>query len=141
MSTEEAIGKILADQFFSDQEKRELADIQELRFKLIKRLTTDEQGGLKIPGATSEKLLLTDLMNNADKSNRDRAKLRISSKAADAAGIDPRDIAEVLKRHRVTTMTPAEDHERKLPEGIKPQNVVPGEMSIGVENISIHEIL
>lgn len=142
METEnQDVGQILADQFFSNKEKQQLEKIQDLRFMLIDKLTRGEDGEVKIPGPTSEKLLLVDLMNNADKSNKDRAKLRIASKATEVAGINSQEIAEVLRRHRVATQTPATQEERELPASIKPDDIVPGEMSIGVENISIHEIL
>lgn len=136
-----AAASALCDAFFSSKEKDRLEKIQDIRFKLIDKLVTDEDGGLRIPGQTSDKILLADLLNNASKDTKDRAKLRIASKATDVAEIDSRHIGEILRRHRVKTSAPAAPEERQLPSNIKPLNVVPGEMSIGVETVSIHEIL
>lgn len=141
LEEESEIGAALADHFFSCKEKTDLEQLQDLRFSLINILTKDEDGKLAVPGKTAEKVLLTDLINNASKDIKDRAKLRISSKATESEGINRAAIAEVLRRHRVASSIPSDASERTLPDSIKPQNVVPGETSVGVEIISIHEIL
>lgn len=135
------IGSVLSDTYFSSTEKTQLKKIQDIRFALIDKLVYDEDGKVVIPGPTSEKLLLADLLNNASKDNKDRAKLRIASKATDVAGINSIAVAEVLRRHRNISQSPVSQEDRELPSHIKPENIVPGEMSIGVESVSIHEIL
>lgn len=140
--SDEVVQDMFKDTFHSDLEKEQLEDTQELRRALIRKLAYDDSGQVKIPGPTSEKLLLTDLLNNHDKNIKDRAKLRIATKATDQAGINAAEIAQYVKtfRHGQDVSEPVTREQRELPSHIK-VTPMPGEADIGVKPVTIHEIL
>ncbi len=126
---------------FSGKELDTLTEVDQVRAKLIDILVKDEKGNFKVPGSTSEKVLLAQLLDGRDKTVMSVAKVRVADKAAESAKDFNAMAAAVLLNHRAPTRKKAEKHQQTLPEDIKPTNVVPGETAIGVRNFTMEEIM
>lgn len=126
---------------FTEQELDSLATTDLVRKSLIDLLVKDEKGNFKIPGASAEKILLAQLLDGRDKAAMSVAKVRVADKAAESAKDFNAMASAVLLNHRAPERRKATAQERKLPDDIKPENIVPGETAIGLRNFTFEEIM
>lgn len=112
-----------------------------IRAKLIAQLVMDPAGQVKVPGGTADKVLLQALLADSDKVAITKAKLRISNKAAESEKDFRALAAAALMSQPLAKRRPATPEERSLPEDIKPDGVVPGEMDIGVSTFSLAQVM
>ena len=127
------------DTFLSQEEDAVLLENRKLRQALIKLMTQDPEGKVRLPGLTSEKLLLSQLMGDVDKEVITRAKLRAASKSADAVAGAAGAVANLLKSYKVGQFQ-SRPEERVLPADVSEVEVVPGEMETGVVSFNMEDI-
>lgn len=127
--------------FLSPEEDKTLKEIREIRMGLTKLLTRDDEGNLVIPKSTSEKVLLTGLLDGIEREVLTRARLKVSSDEAAATTDLKGAMVEMLKAHAARRARPAAAEERVLPEIVRPENVVPGEMDIGNNPLTLADVM
>lgn len=127
------------DSFLSREEDEVLLENRKLRKALIKLMTQDANGEVKLPGPTSEKLLLSQLISDVDKEVITRAKLRAANKTADAVAGAAGAVANLLKNYKVGQFQSSPE-ERILPAEIEITDIVPGEMETGVVSFNMDDV-
>lgn len=122
---------------FTSEEIIELADVQRIRKSLIEKLT--EEG---VPDKGSKQVLLLGLLDGSDRSALSRAKLRVDKKRDDNMQNTVRVVGDVLKTINARTYRPpAAPEDRTIPPELEHRTFVPGELDIGIEPITITQLI
>lgn len=129
------------DGIFTSEENEILTENRRLRQMLIGILTKDETGKTRVPGSTSDKVLLDSLLNGVDKEITTRAKLRVATKANDTTANLLALATSALTSHKVPARRHATPEERTMPDNIVVDNPIAGETTIGVKTFELNDIL
>ena len=118
------------------EDERRLQFTLTLRENMIKELVKDG-----LPKSEEELSTLTSLLDGMDRTVLGKARVKASEKANEnneqIAGMVASLLAKVpFNGEAVETIEPP-----SLPEDVQPENVVPGETSIGVEDIGYDEFM
>lgn len=140
--TEEAVGNNPAARsaIFDEKDTVELDDIQKLRKDLTKILTTNEEGKLKIPEKSADKVLLAQLLDGSERLIMTKARLKVASKTTDELGNLADAVAKTLRGFKPSTIA-ALPTDRDIPAEYLRIDVVPGEMDIGNLPMSIDDLV
>ena len=139
--SEESLGNNPAARsaLFDEHEESELQDIQNIRKNLTSLLITGEDGKMKIPGSTSDKVLLAQLLDGRERQVLTKARLKIASKAEENTGNLADVVAKALRGFK-TVARAALPSEREIPGELLQIDVVPGEMEIGNLPMTIDDL-
>lgn len=120
------------DEVFDEVDKARIDKVQNLREELIGLLTKDESGKTRIPGSTSDKVLLAALLDGTDRVVLTKARLKAASKENESLGNLAGAVAQALKSFNVSKARTSSLESRDLPGDFKLIDPVPGEMDIGL---------
>ena len=124
------------DGVFSAEDSALLNETKQLRMTLIRNLAGDG----KVPIDKSDKIMLTQLLNDVDGQIVSRARTKIAAKTEENNSNVTALIAQALMKHRVGNGTPAAERSLDLPKEISAGVIVPGEMDQGVKNVTMADL-
>ena len=124
------------DGVFGVEDTEILAETRTLRRQLIKQLAING----KLPDDKSDKIMLTQLLNDLDGQVISRARTKIAAKTEDNNTNMNALIAQALMKHRVGTPNPLATQDMTLPKEFSAGEIVPGETSQGVNNVTMSEL-
>jgi hypothetical protein len=127
------------DQLFTKEEQDMLDQINGLRKKLIEKLTGGT--GDVIPAEASDKALLVNLINGAEAQTLTKVKLRAQNKSDQAIGNAAAFVARALINYRPGQNTSDAPRITEVPTSVPKVETVPGEMDIGVINLSEKDLV
>ena len=124
------------DGVFSADDTALLNETKQLRMTLIRSLA----GEGHVPINKSDKIMLTQLLNDVDGQIVSRARTKIAAKTEENNGNITAMIAQALMKHRVGSAVPAAERVLDLPKEISAGEIVPGEMDQGVRNVTMADL-
>lgn len=139
--SEEALGNNPAARsaLFDEGDEQELNDVQRIRKELTTLLITDESGKMKVPGSTSDKVLLAQLLDGRERQVMTKSRLKIAAKTEENNGNLADAIAKTLRGFKSAPKL-ALPIDREIPAELLQIDVVPGEMDIGNLPMSINDL-
>lgn len=123
----------MSEEFLSPEDLKTLNEINELRGKLIKKLVGEDAS---IPSENSDKNLLVSLMHGIDSSVLAKAKLKAAQKNEESFSNMASVIARALANHRPGQTEFDGERIIDIPSDVPPVETVPGEMDIGMINLT-----
>lgn len=124
---------------FDEKDADALEEIQDIRAGLTNLLTRDEEGKLRVPDKTSDKVLLAQLLDGRERLIMTKTRLKSIEKEAESAGNLADVVAKALHSFKAVSK-PATASEREIPAEYLAIQDVPGEMEIGNLPLSIEKI-
>ena len=139
--SEEALGNnpVARSALFDEDDEQELKEITRIRKDLTKLLTTDENGKTRVPGSTSDKVLLAQLLDGRERQVMTKGRLAIAAKTEQNVGNLADVVAQALRGFK-TGNAPARPVEREIPAEYLQIEAVPGEMDIGNLPMTIDDL-
>ena len=121
---------------FSKEDSALLNETKQLRMTLIRSLAKDGQ----VPNDKSDKVMLTQLLNDVDGQIIAKSRTKIAAKTEQTMGNMAAVVAAALKKHRVGGDIPAGPRSVDLPSEFSAGTIVPGETDQGVKNITMDDL-
>lgn len=128
------------DDLFSAEDNRVLSQNRALRRRLIGLLTETSSGSVVIPEDKADKALLVNLLNATDSEIMGRARLKVAAKTEEAMTNMTGVVAEALRQCKIERPVATGERLISLPRHITIDDIVPGEMEIGVINVTLEEL-
>jgi len=124
------------DTVFNSEDTSILLNNRRIRTMMLTSLIKDG----KPPVTNEDQKLALALMKDLDGEVLTRAKIKVASKTEQGLTNLTTLVGKALASYRPAEHVPVASDKRQLPGSIKPSNVVPGEMDVGMLPLTIEDI-
>lgn len=121
---------------FNEEDHDILKNNRRVRTMLLNALVKDGE----IPKDTEAQKMALAIMKDLDAEVLTRAKIKVASKTEQGITNLASLVGKALSSYRPGTPLPITTEQRRLPDAIRPSNIVPGEMDIGMLPLTLDDV-